>query len=68
MDRRSLRCFKAKFAIDLHPFHSADALAGVKEQLNAWLLRFALYASGLNANRLCRRLDILSVLSSYVAC
>lgn len=40
MDERALRRCKARFALDLHPSHCSDAMAGVKEQLNAWLLRF----------------------------
>ncbi|KAK9914793.1 hypothetical protein WJX75_000622 [Coccomyxa subellipsoidea] len=40
MDERALRRCKARFALDLHPSHCSDAMAGVKEQLNAWLLRW----------------------------
>lgn len=41
MDHRALRHCKARFAIDLHPSHCSDAMGGVQEQLNAWLLRYA---------------------------
>lgn len=39
MDSRALRRCRAQFAIDLHPCHAADALRGIREQLDAWLLR-----------------------------
>ena len=39
MDSRALRRCRARFAIDLHPCHAADALGGIREQLDAWLLR-----------------------------
>ncbi len=39
MDGAALKRCKATFAIDLHPSHSASALTGIKEQLDAWLLR-----------------------------
>lgn len=35
-----MRHCKARFAIDLHPSHCSDAMGGVQEQLNAWLLRW----------------------------